>query len=229
MPVQFDKHGPYLLEELEAPREQELALQQQVMKASGHPMLVFEESGSYYMTFNRFLRTSVAPKDPEKALKMWAKLTQGAVNGVKVESNSTGKTEAGDWESELECMLEQLEEASSEASSEVSSHNMKFVCDQCETFGQTTQDEVACVKCDKRVCEECAGEDEEFVCDDCCAPNAKRSSEDCDDDNGSVHSTCCVDCGKGFTFDEPVSAKDYYDNNHEQKCSECNEGTNDEE
>ncbi len=54
---------------------------------------------------------------------------------------------------------------------------------------------------------------------------------DCEDDydQGSVHSTCCMDCGKGFTFDEPVSAKDYYDNNHEQKCSECNEGTNDEE
>ena len=44
----------------------------------------------------------------EEALELWAKLTEGAVNGVKVVSGSTGKTEPTDWEEALEGMLEEL-------------------------------------------------------------------------------------------------------------------------
>jgi hypothetical protein len=45
-----------------------------------------------------------------------------------------------------------------------------------------------------------------------------------DDDNDSVYSTCCTDCDKPFTFDDPVSADDYRFGRHELRCPECREG-----
>jgi hypothetical protein len=49
-----------------------------------------------------------------------------------------------------------------------------------------------------------------------------------DDDNKSVHSTCCVECGESFKFDAPVSAEDYHNGNHDQHCPSCEEESDDE-
>ena len=54
-------------------------------------------------------------------------------------------------------------------------------------------------------------------CDECTS-NAE------DDDDESVHSTCCVDCEESFQFDEPVSAEDYSEGLHEMRCPKCREG-----
>ena len=63
--------------------------------------------------------------------------------------------------------------------------------------------------------------DERPCCDDCAN---KDNDKDDEDDNESVHSTCCMDCDESFKFDEPVSAEDYHDGNHEMRCPKCREG-----
>ena len=50
-------------------------------------------------------------------------------------------------------------------------------------------------------------------------PAAPPSCEDCL--GGSVHSTCCVECGESFKFDVPVPAADYHNNDHDQVCPSC--------
>jgi len=41
------------------------------------------------------------------------------------------------------------------------------------------------------------------------------------EDNDSVHTTCCNNCGLSFEFDEPVSAEDYHNGDHQQLCPAC--------
>ena len=64
-------------------------------------------------------------------------------------------------------------------------------------------------------------------------PAVQENSDDTDDEDdedddsssvgsdSSVHTTCCVDCGKSFTLDAPVSRVDYNQNKHEQTCPPC--------
>lgn len=54
-----------------------------------------------------------------------------------------------------------------------------------------------------------------------CCDNCAEKDNDSDSDNESVHSTCCMDCDESFEFDEPVSAEDYHDGNHEMRCPTC--------
>ena len=59
--------------------------------------------------------------------------------------------------------------------------------------------------------------------DDYEVEEAEESDEEEDDDSKSVHSTCCVECGESFKFDEPVSAEDYENGKHDQHCPSCKE------
>jgi Fe2+ or Zn2+ uptake regulation protein len=59
------------------------------------------------------------------------------------------------------------------------------------------------------------------VCPDCEPTWLEDNIADDKSDNESVHSTCCMDCEESFEFDEPVSAEDYADGNHEMRCTKC--------
>ena len=70
-------------------------------------------------------------------------------------------------------------------------------------------------KCDK--CEVSLSEDDmaEWLKN----PEGDPFCEDCL--GGSVHSTCCVECGESFQFDVPVPLAVYHSNDHDQVCPSC--------
>jgi hypothetical protein len=122
-------------------------------------------------------------------------------------------------------------------------------CHGCDTeplmiFHYNDKDHKVCPVCQPTWVEDNMADDEEddneeevqsWVCYSCCgyfnATETKYKERECcdncaekqdeEDDNESVHSTCCMDCDESFQFDEPVSAEDYADGNHEMRCTKC--------
>lgn len=87
-----------------------------------------------------------------------------------------------------------------------------------------------CGDCGKNIIEDDDGADLCTICRKH-ADLPEDSEEDDDDDSSSVssdssvHTTCCVGCGKSFTFSTPVSRIDYNQNKHEQECPSCRKDT----
>jgi hypothetical protein len=50
-------------------------------------------------------------------------------------------------------------------------------------------------------------------------PSEPTLCEDCL--GGSVHSTCCVECGESFKLEASVPAADYQKGKHDQVCPSC--------
>jgi hypothetical protein len=51
-----------------------------------------------------------------------------------------------------------------------------------------------------------------------------RESLTTNEDNESVHTTCCMDCDESFEFEEPVPAVYYHQGRHEMRCPKCRDG-----
>jgi hypothetical protein len=102
-----------------------------------------------------------------------------------------------------------------------------FACSESCECKNKKENWIHCSKCSNINCDFASDKEEGWTYDD---ESEKWLCCDCSpEDEDDVKSTCCHECGEGFTFDEPVPYKDYMLGKHEQTCGECLAKDEDEE